>query len=102
MNVKHPLVSVIGDDESIGEPLPDLLKSFGLGVETFASAEEFLQSKGNGTSECLILDVSMPGMTGPELQQELARRGLRTPIVFITALRDESVRVRLIAQGAVD
>jgi FixJ family two-component response regulator len=79
-----------------------LLKSFGLGVETFASAEEFLQSKSNGISECLILDVSMPGMTGPELQQELARRGLRTPIVFITALKDESVRVRLIAQGAVD
>lgn len=102
MNVNHPLVSVIDDDESIRESLPDLLRSFGLSVETFASAEEFLQSKNNGISECLILDVSMPGMTGPELQQELARRGLRTPIVFITALKDESVRVRLIAQGAVD
>jgi len=102
MSVKHSLVSVIDDDESVRESLPDLLRAFGHGVETFASAEEYLASKSIDTSDCLILDIGMPGMTGPELQQELQNRGNRTPIVFITALKDDSVRTKLIADGAID
>lgn len=102
MNIAHQLVSVVDDDESVRESLPDLLKVFGFSVRTFSSAEEFLTSESIGTTSCLILDVAMPGMTGPELQQELARRGHSIPIVFITALKDEGVRQRLINQGAAD
>jgi CheY-like chemotaxis protein len=96
-----PLVSVVDDDESIRESLPDLLCELGFAAEAFASAEEFLASGRLDDTRCLVLDVSMPGMTGPELQEELARRGDATPIVFITAQQDEYVRPRLLAAGAV-
>ena len=102
MNVAKPLVSVVDDDESVRESLPDLLKEFGFNVRAFSSAEEFLQSDSVGQTRCLILDVAMPGMTGPELHRELVRRGQPIPVVFITAHRDEAVRPRLIQQGAVD
>jgi FixJ family two-component response regulator len=102
MNVAHPLVSVVDDDESVRESLPDLLKAFGFRAQAFASAEEFLASDIVDNTRCLILDVSMPGMTGPELQRELARRGLPIPVVFITAHRDDTVRPRLLEQGAVE
>ena len=102
MKNTHPLVSVIDDDESVRESLPDLLKEFGFSVNAFSSAEEFLTSGCVGKTRCLILDVSMPGMTGPELQRELKRRGLPIPIVYITAHRDDTVRPRLLAQGAVE
>jgi FixJ family two-component response regulator len=95
-------VSVVDDDESVREALPDLLRSFGLSVEAFASAEAFLNSKALETSDGMILDVAMPGMTGPELQQELGRRGRRIQIIFITAIKDEKVRTRLLRDGAVD
>jgi FixJ family two-component response regulator len=102
MNVVHPLVSVVDDDESVRESLPDLLREFGFRAEAFSSAEEFLASDRVDETRCLILDVAMPGMTGPDLQRELAHRGQLIPIVFITALRDDTVRPRLIGQGAVD
>ena len=102
MKVMHPLVSVVDDDESVRESLPDLLKEFGFSAEAFASAEEFLASDSVGKTRCLILDVAMPGMTGPDLQRELSRRGLPIPIVYITAHRDETMRPRLIEQGAVE
>lgn len=102
MSVKQSLVSVIDDDESVRESLPDLLRAFGHGVETFASAEDYLASKSIEVSDCLILDIGMPGMSGPELQRELRHRGKRIPIVFITALKDDAVRAQLIAQGAID
>ena len=102
MKSTHPLVSVVDDDESVRESLPDLLKEFGFSVRAFSSAEEFLASGSVGKTRCLILDVSMPGMTGPELQRELARRGQSIPIVYITAHRDETIRPRLMEQGAVD
>jgi len=95
-------VSVVDDDESIRESLPDLLKEFGFSSEVFFSAEEFLESAFIGQTTCLILDVAMPGMKGPDLQRELARRGQRIPIVFITAHRDETIRPRLLKQGAVE
>ena len=100
--VRRSLVSVIDDDESVRESLPDLLKEFGFSVRAFASAEEFLASDSVDESQCLILDIGMPGMTGPELQQELGRRKNDVPIVFITATRDESIRPQLLKQGAVE
>lgn len=96
------LVAVVDDDESVRESLPDLLRELGYETETFASAEGFLAAGDFGRTGCLLLDVAMPGMSGPELQQELQRRGMAIPVVFITAHADETVRPRLLAQGAVD
>jgi FixJ family two-component response regulator len=98
---RRPLVAVIDDDESVRESLPDLLGELGFAVEAFSSAEEFLAADCIGQAGCLILDLAMPGMSGPDLQQELARRGQKVPIVFITAHSSEVVRLRLIERGAV-
>jgi FixJ family two-component response regulator len=95
------LVSIVDDDESVRESLPDLLKEFGFASQTFSSAEEFLASDGIARTQCLILDVAMPGMCGPELQEELNRRKIKIPIVFITGQRDETLLSRLIEQGAI-
>jgi FixJ family two-component response regulator len=100
--VKRSLVSVVDDDESVRESLPDLLREFGYAVQAFSSAEEFLASDHVAETRCLILDIAMPGMSGPELQRELARRRHVIPIVFITAHGDETVRPRLLEQGAVE
>jgi FixJ family two-component response regulator len=96
------LVSVVDDDESVRESLPDLLREFGFAVEAFASGEEFLASDCVCRTRCLILDVAMPGMSGPDLHRELTLRRKEIPIVFITAHRDETVRPRLLEQGAVE
>jgi|SRR4030095_2140742 FixJ family two-component response regulator len=98
----RPLITVVDDDESVRESLPDLLKEFGFEAQTFSSAEEFLASDSVDSTRCLLLDVAMPGMTGPDLQRELTRRDRKVPIVFITAHRDAAIRLRLIAQGAVE
>jgi|ERR1700752_954855 len=98
----RPLITVVDDDESVRESLPDLLKEFGFEAQAFSSAEEFLASESIAETTCLVLDVAMPGMTGPDLQRELKLREQSIPIVFITARRDETIRPRLIAQGAVD
>ena len=95
------LVAVVDDDESVRESLPDLLGEFGYSVRAFSSAEEFLASDSVGRTRCLILDFSMPGMNGLELQRELKLRGQNIPIVFITANRDEAIRPRVLEQGAV-
>ena len=102
MKITGPLVSVVDDDESVRESLPDLLKEFGFSAQAFSSAEEFLGSDSIGKTRCLILDVAMPGMTGPDLHRELARRGQRIPIIYVTAHRDETVRPRLLEMGAVE
>jgi FixJ family two-component response regulator len=96
------LVSVVDDDESVRESLPDLLREFGFAVQAFSSAEEFLASSCVGQTRCLILDIAMPGMSGPDLQRELTLRGQEIPIVFITAHGDETVRPRVLEQGAVE
>ena len=96
------LVSIVDDDESVRESLPDLLRQFGFAAQAFSSAEEFLESDFVGQTRCLILDVAMPGMTGPDLQRELVRRRQEIPIVFITAYGGEAVRPRLLEQGAVE
>jgi FixJ family two-component response regulator len=95
------LVSIVDDDESVRESLPDLLKEFGFASETFSSAEEFLASEGIARTQCLILDVAMPGMRGPELQGELNRRKIKIPVIFVTGQRDETLMSRLIEQGAI-
>ena len=99
--ITSSLVSVVDDDESVRESLPDLLREFGFTARSFSSAEEFLASEYVGQTNCLILDIGMPGMSGPELQRKLKLRGQHIPIVFITANRDEGVRPRVLAQGAV-
>jgi FixJ family two-component response regulator len=99
--VKRSLVSVVDDDESMRESLPDLLTEFGYVARAFSSAEEFLASDCVDETKCLILDIAMPGMTGPDLQHELKLRQQEIPIIFITANRDESLRARMLENGAV-
>jgi FixJ family two-component response regulator len=100
-STQRPLISVVDDDESVRESLPDLLGEFGFAARAFSSAEEFLLSDCVDQTRCLILDVAMPGMSGPELQHELKLRQKEIPIIFITAQTDESIRPRLLDQGAV-
>jgi FixJ family two-component response regulator len=95
------LISVVDDDVSVRESLPDLLRSFGFEVAPFSSAEAFLASDTLGRTSCLILDIAMPGMTGPELQDELRRRHNDIPTVFITAHTDARIVPRLLESGAV-
>lgn len=97
---ERPLVSVVDDDESVRESLPDLLGEFGFTARAFSSAEEFLASDCVNRTRCLILDIAMPGMSGPELQRELRLRRQEIPTVFITAQREETVRSQLFEQGA--
>jgi FixJ family two-component response regulator len=99
--IEHPLVTVVDDSESIRESLPGLLHQVGFAVRAFGSAEEFLASDAVGTTRCLVLDVGLPGMSGPELQRELVRRGEGVPVVFITAQGEKSLEPRLLAAGAV-
>jgi FixJ family two-component response regulator len=96
------LVAIVDDDESLRESLPDLLSELGFSARVFASADEFLKAGAAATTRCLILDIAMPGMSGPELQQELTARGHTIATVFITARADEPLRRQLIARGAVD
>jgi FixJ family two-component response regulator len=100
--VKCLLVSVVDDDESVRESLPDLLKEFGFAVQAFSSAEEFLASDYVDRTRCLVLDIALPGMSGPDLQRELTLREQVVPVVFITAHEDDSVRSRLLELGAVE
>ena len=102
MTITRSLVSVVDDDESVRESLPDLLREFGYAARTFSSAEEFLASDCVDQTRCLMLDIGMPGMTGPDLQRELKLRGQQIPIVFITAHKDEAIRTRVLEEGAVE
>src|ERR1700690_442990 len=102
MKVTTSLVSIVDDDESVRESLPDLVKEFGFAARAFSSPEEFLASDCVTQTKCLILDIAMPGMTGPDLQQELIRRRQDIPIVFITAHGDDNVRPRMLKEGAAE
>ena len=97
-----PLLSVVDDDESVRESLPDLLREFGFNARAFSSAREFLSSDYVDATRCLILDVAMPGMTGIDLQQELKRRGQVIPIIFITGQKEEGIRKQALKRGAVE
>lgn len=95
------LITLIDDDESVRESLPHLLKRFGFEVQAFSSAEEFLASGQVPRTKCLVLDITMPGMSGPDLVEELKHLGWNIPVVFITAERDEKVRSQVLEQGAI-
>ena len=101
MTDRRQMVSVVDDSDSVRESLPDLVREFGFDALAFSSAEEFLASGAAIETNCLILDVGLPGMSGPDLQQELKRREMSIPIVFITAQGDAALRPRLVALGAV-
>ena len=94
-------MSVVDDDESVRESLPDLLHELGYSVRTFSSALEFLAADALDQTWCLLLDISMPGVSGIELQAELKRRDKRIPIIFISATQDDALRARVVELGAV-
>ena len=100
--VTRSLVSIVDDDESVRESLPDMVRQFGFAAQAFSSAEAFLASDFVDQTRCLILDVAMPGMSGPDLQRELASRRQMIPIVFITASGDKATRSRVLADGAIE
>jgi FixJ family two-component response regulator len=100
--VEPTLVSIVDDDLSVRESLPDLLRELGYSARAFSSGEEFLASAHVDRTACLIVDVAMPGMSGPDLRRELRQRGNETPVVFITALEDEAICARALQEGATD
>ncbi len=102
MRSASPLVALVDDDESVRESLPDLLRELGYSARAFSSAKEFLESAVVDMTRCLIADIVMPEMTGPELYRELRARGRTIPVIFITAHQDETTRARLLADSAVE
>ncbi|MGY6163947.1 response regulator [Paraburkholderia strydomiana] len=98
---KRLLVSVVDDDESVRESLPDLIREMGFNALAFNSAEAFLESGSVGRTKCLILDLKMPGMGGQALVSELKRLGIDIPVVFITANQSSVIREQLLDDGAV-
>jgi len=102
MKEAEATVFVVDDDESIREALRDLLESVGLRVETFASAPEFLQSRHSDVPGCLVLDIRLPGLSGLDLQREMAVANINTPIIFITGHGDIPMTVRAMKAGAVE
>jgi len=102
MKPTDPIVFVVDDDLSVREALNSLIRSVGLRVETFASAQDFLQQQRPDAAACLVLDVRMPGLSGLDLQRELAHSGERIPIIFITGHGDIPMSVRAMKAGAVE
>ena len=98
---QRKVVMIVEDDESVRESLPDLLNELGYAARAFASAEEFLASDGIGEAECMILDIGLPGMSGPDLQRELIRGGLSIPTIFITGRADRTIPPGLLEAGGI-
>jgi FixJ family two-component response regulator len=98
---RSSLIAVVDDDISVRESVESLLKSVGFQVAT-SSAEEFMGSPRFEASDCLVLDVRLDGMSGPDLQRELKTGGYSIPIVFVTAHETEALRERMMADGAID
>jgi FixJ family two-component response regulator len=96
------LISIVDDDDSLRNSLNNLIRSVGFGVQGFCSAEAFLKSNQLHDTACLILDVRMPGMSGLELQRQLAATDCQIPIIFVTSHGDNAARARALAAGAVD
>jgi FixJ family two-component response regulator len=96
-----PVISIIDDDESFRTAMHGLLRSCGFSVDTFASAEDFLQSPRANDTSCLITDVQMPGMSGLELQSRMIAQGSRMPVIFVSAYLEERVRMKSLQAGAV-
>ena len=102
MMLGHSLVSVVDDDVSVRESLPDLLRELGYAAAAFSSAEEFLASDSIGQTECLLLDIAMPGISGPDLHSELTLQGRNIPVIYITGGEDPTTRARMLKRGAVE
>jgi FixJ family two-component response regulator len=102
MNDPDPIVFVVDDDPSIRDALTSLLRSVGLGVETFGSAQAFLRHPRPDASGCLVLDVRLPGLSGLDLQRELAAAEMTMPIIFITGHGDIPMTVQAMKAGAVE
>ncbi|WP_027584963.1 response regulator transcription factor [Bradyrhizobium sp. Ai1a-2] len=101
-NAGEPIVFVVDDDPAMRRSLTNLFQSVGLKVETFASAPEMLQTKPPEVPSCLVLDIRLPGLSGLDLQAELAKADIHTPIIFITGHGDIPMTVRAMKGGAVD
>lgn len=100
---KPPCVSIVDDDESVREAIKSLLRSVGLAAEAFASGQEFLNSDYQHNTECLILDVRMPGMSGLQVHEQLICADCKIPVIFITAhLTDTDAKIRALQSGAID
>ena len=97
--MERRIVSIVDDDESIRESLPDLVRELGFAAQAFSSAEDFLSSNRGDETRCLILDIAMPGMSGLELHKELERHRRQIPTVFITAQTRETIRAEMLAPG---
>jgi FixJ family two-component response regulator len=95
------LISIVDDDVSVREALVSHLQAFGFEARTFGSAEDFMTSEAPSESQCLLLDISMPSMSGPQLYSELASHGPQIPTIFITADDDQKLRETLLRRGAV-
>ncbi len=102
MTTTCALVSVVDDDESVRESLPDLLRALGYRVQVYSSAEEFLASESLSETQCLILDIFLQGMSGPELIKELSIRRVVVAVIFVTAHVDNALRCSLMEEGAVE
>jgi FixJ family two-component response regulator len=102
MNPEHPIVFIVDDDLSVRDALRNLLRSVGLRVETFGSAQEFLATPPPDSPACLVLDVRLPGLSGLDLQRKLAEMKMEVPIIFITAHGDIQMSVRAMKGGAVE
>jgi FixJ family two-component response regulator len=100
MSESRPQIAIVDDDESIRESLPHLIRELGYAAQVYVSAEAFLASDHLPQTDCLILDLAMPGMSGWALQATLAQRGIDLPVIFITAHDDEKVRLRAQQAGA--
>jgi FixJ family two-component response regulator len=98
---RTPLISIIDDDDAMRSSLENLIRSVGLRARGFSSAEEFLSSNQVPETHCLILDVRMPGMSGPELQRQMAVANSHLPIILITAHADDAQRTQALEAGAV-
>jgi FixJ family two-component response regulator len=96
------LIIVVDDDESVRESLPDLLRELGFSAKAFVSGPELLASADIGAAKCLILDIGLPGMSGPDLQRELVERGHRIPTIFITGRSEKSIPLGLLDDGNID
>lgn len=98
----EPTVFVVDDDESVRKGLRLLIKSIGLKVESYASAQEFLNAYNPSQPGCLVLDIRMPGMSGLDLQTHLAEQGLLLPVIIVTGHGDVSMAVKAVKMGALD
>jgi FixJ family two-component response regulator len=96
-----PLISIVDDDEAVRTAMAALVRALGYEARAYGSAEAFLKSPSASGSACLIVDVQMPGMSGPELQQKLLLADRAPPMIFITAFPDAEVRQRVLDAGAV-